>query len=270
MLSCVIAVSSRAEVNYLVPPAACLQEISEVDEAALSAAQVRLKHTEQQLQLGLTSHSEILEARSELLEQQREMPGVTEDERRRLSELLLRNYAEWDALVNARWKEKLIPASAFYGGKLREYLRRARYASAEEQQRHLKMALRAAQSLEEENRKGYQSGLATVSDCMLATIACEEMKMWLAEDTAARRSLAKGVQKRYNELADLYTRRAEEALAPVEDSQKARLAAYTFARDCALYLYHDTAAVQRWNTTILSEHMRSDESCESQRAPTSE
>lgn len=36
----------------------------------------------------------------------------------------------------------------------------------------------------------------------------------------------------------------------VEDSREARLAAYTFAGDCARYLYHDTAAMQRWNAAI--------------------
>lgn len=256
LLFCVIAVRSRAEVNYLIEPAACLQEREEVDTSVVSAAQERLKLCEQQLQAGLSSCTEILESRSELLELQREMPGVTEAERRRLSELLLRNYAEWDALVNARRKENLISASDFYGRQLREYFRRARYASAVEQHRYLEMALNAARMLEEETRKGYLSGLATVFDCLLSAIAHEEMKMWLAEDADTRRTLADGLLKRYNELADMYALRVEKTGAAVEDSREARLAAYTFAGDCARYLYHDTAAMQRWNAAILDEFQR--------------
>lgn len=42
----------------------------------------------------------------------------------------------------------------------------------------------------------------------------------------------------------------------VEDSREARLAAYTFAGDCARYLYHDTAAMQRWNAAIADEFQR--------------
>lgn len=253
LLSIVTATASET-IRFIIEPGSSLQRrhvpYPAPTEEILAEAEQLVEQTETRVQQGTADRDAVYQARLALLRLQLATEGATEKDRLATYSSISKVAAERAQLIKARHHQGVASAADMLTTKAQAAWARAILdfsANPEGYEKNLQLAHNSLTELVKECDNAYRRGTAGYECKLLAEIALGEVEMLQLYWKKNRRAAAKRTQETYNELIKLCEARAKATESPAAAAQtaRARIAAATFARECALHLYRDRDAARR-------------------------
>ena len=247
-LSC--ATGAAAMVEFLVAPGASISREQKplFPDEAVSAAETVVKQSEEQLRTGTGDAVGMLNARILFWKAKLQHPQTGPEDRGRLLDDIRKADGERMKLIEARYRNGLLPATEYRTAVFRMVWERLEWDDSPE---NTAAAVKAAEVLKETVLQQGQGGVADRAQSLLADITCAETRLrQLSIGASGALEQVTAVHKLYEELIELYAARAEYEGASSIAMFEATLAALKFARACASHVYRNASAVQELDAAI--------------------
>ncbi len=240
--------------RFIIEPGASLQRrhvpYPAPTEEILEEVERQVEQTETRVQQGMADRDTAYRARLALLRLQLAVEGATEKDRLATYSSISKVAAERAQLIKARHHQGMATAADMLTTKAQAAWARAMLAfsaNPEGYEKNLQIAHNSLTELVKECETAYRRGLVGHEAGLVAEIALGEVEVLQLYWQKNRRAAAKRTQELYNKLIKLCEARTKAAgtASAVAQTARARIAAATYARECALHLYRDPAAARR-------------------------